>query len=275
MLSVASGHSEDVMMRWTKVAVATMLLVPAAAGAQTAPPVTCLGAGDVAPPSRALFARIMVGASILDFTPCLRSAGKVHTLSATFLVGGVASGRVDATYDEDPFINFGIVTTNIGAGPTDYMFTFGTPIVGGLYTNAISSLAGTLTAGTGTGTLTNASGPIPFLRGVGTVGGVRVPLPAPGAGNLGVDVGVATCATTSTVNCPASPAAGANTFAPRFYDDLEATVTYRQGGVLSQASFTGRVEIFTSTVPEPATVSLLATGVVVLGLGGLARRRRG
>jgi hypothetical protein len=45
--------------------------------------------------------------------------------------------------------------------------------------------------------------------------------------------------------------------------------------VLSQASFTGRVEIFTSTVPEPATVSLLATGVVVLGLGGLARRRRG
>lgn len=262
------------MTRWTKVAVATMLLVPAAAGAQTAPPVTCLGAGAVAPPSRALFARIMVGASILDLTPCLRGAGKVHTLSATFLVGGVASGRVDATYDEDPYINFGIVTTNIVAGPTDYTFIFSTPIVPGVYTDAISSLAGTLTAGTGTGTLTNVPGPIPFLRGDGTVGGVRVPLPAPGTGNLGVDVGVASCTTTSTVNCPPSPATGASTFAPRFYDDLEATVTYRQGGVLSQASFTGRVELLNTTVPEPGTLTLLATGALALGVGGLARRRR-
>lgn len=243
-----------------------MLLVPAAVGAQSTSPLTCLGTGDVAPPSRALFARLVVGGSTLDLTPCLRGAGKVHTLSATFFLAGVSSGTINATYDEDPFINVALASTNIGAGPTDYTFFFSTPIVGGVYTNAISSLSGSLTAGATEGTLTNQPGPIPFLRGYGTNNGAPT--------GLGVDIGVATCATTTSVNCPAAPAAGANAFAPTFYNDLEAELSYRQGGAGSQAAFTGRVEIFTSTVPEPATLALFATGAVVLGAGTLARRRR-
>lgn len=172
--------------------------------------------------------------------------------------------QIDATFDGDPFISFGITTTNFLAGPTTYSILFGTPIVPGLYTTATSSGGVSVTAGaTNSSTVANSAVHPSFISGYGTNG--------PAATNLGVDIGTTPCTATTTTTCTYGP--GSATFAPTFYDNLEALVTYTQSGANSVASWSGRVDLLSqSTVPEPATLVLLATGLLVVG--GVARRKR-
>ena len=263
--------------------VAVALAVPASVQAQGTDDFGIVTCNDVVPSLAAiagpsLIATGIVGSQVLDFLPCLRQRGKVWTIEASFLTS-LASGTINVTMNPDPFVNFSLATTSFVPGPTFFQFTFGAPIVPDFYTSAMSSLSGGVTAGeTGTaGSVTNV-GATPFLVGNGTVGGLPVPPSIPG--NLGVDIGFGPCttavrpATPTSVNCPAVAAAGSNSFAPTFYNDLDVTVTYNQSGTLSQATFNGGVEVFAAVIPEPATVSLLATGVLALGLGGFVRRRR-
>jgi hypothetical protein len=271
------------MDRRTKWVVGLLLAIPAGASAQEdIAIITCIPpiVGDAravafAAAEPSLIARGMVGSTSFDLSGCLTQRGKLLHIDATFLTA-LAQGTIHVTINQDPFVNFSLATTNLVAGPTFMQFTFGAPIVPGLYSSATSSLSGGLTAGVGAAAVTNV-GPAPFLVGNGTVFGVPVPPSIPG--NLGVDIGFGPCVTAAppalptSVNCPALPAAGAFAFAPTFYNDLDATVTYDQSGLLSQATFNGRVDLF-SAVPEPATVSLLLAGVLALGAGAAVRRRQ-
>jgi hypothetical protein len=258
--------------------VAAALAVPAGVQAQGGVEIVCGRGPTVAAVQAApgLIARASVGGIEFLLDQCIFQVGKLYVIDASFFTS-IATGSVFVTMNPDPFINFNLATTNLIAGPVTYQFTFGTPIVQAAYTNATSSLGGSVTAGNGAGSATN-DGTTPFLVANGTFNGVPAPPSEPG--NLGVDIGFGPCTTAAppalpmTVNCPPAPAAGANAFGPTVYNDLDATITYSQSGELSQVAFNGRVDLFTAVVPEPATVSLLATGALALGLGGFVRRRR-
>jgi hypothetical protein len=204
-----------------------------------------------------------------DLSSYLVSVGNgVWTLNTPTLEVGRGKVQVNGMLDSDPFITFGATTTNLIAGPVTYAFLFGTPIVPGLYTGATSTGGVTVTNGASGNSTVATSGIHPtYISGYGTVGLTPT--------NLGVDLGTAPCNATGvpfTVTTVCNQGSTANTFAPTFYDNLEALLTYTQDDTFSVASWSGAVTLTTSTIPEPATFGLFGMGLVVIG--GFATRRR-
>jgi len=161
----------------------------------------------------------------------------------------------------------GATTTNLIAGPVTYAFLFGTPIVPGFY-NVATSTGGVSVTDGARGNSTVATGGVypTYISAYGTVGFSPT--------NLGVDLGTAPCNATGvpfTVTTVCNQGSTSNTFAPAFYDNLEALLTYTQTDAFSVASWSGAVTIDLVT-PEPATFGLFAIGLVAIG--GFARRRR-
>jgi hypothetical protein len=174
-------------------------------------------------------------------------------------------------FNPDPFISFGATTTNLVAGPTTFAFLFGTPIVPGLYTTATSTGGVTVTNGaSGTTTVDNSAIYPTYISGYGTNGAI--------ATNLGVDLGTLPCVAGPgapfTVTTVCNQGTTGNVFAPTFYDNLEALLTYTQDDVGSVASWSGAVTLNVAAVPEPASLALVATGLLLVAGGGYARRRR-
>jgi len=215
------------------------------------------------------FASVTVDGETVDLSQyiTLREGSKLAFLDTGDLT---INGNMTAVYNSDPFITFGATTINAGPGPVIYSFLFGTPIVPGLYSLATSTGGVTLTSGvTGLSTVANGGVYAPaFISGYGTVAAVPT--------NLGVDLGVGPViagpgpafGTTTTV--PYGP--GLNAFAPTFYDNLEAIVSYTQTDTGSVASWSGAVTL-NSIIPEPSSVIMLGMGGLVLG-ATLVRRRR-
>jgi hypothetical protein len=160
-----------------------------------------------------------------------------------------------------PFISFGATTVNLVPGPTTFSFLFGTPITPGNYTNATSTGGVTVTNGaSGTTTVNNSVVYPTYISGYGNLGAVDT--------NLGVDLGTgAVIASGAPFQVTTTRALGtlANAFAPTNFDGLEALLTYTQDDTASVSSWSGAV---TLDIPEPATVGILACGVMVM------RRRR-
>ena len=177
-------------------------------------------------------------------------------------------------FDTDPFITFGATTTNLVTGPTTFAFLFGTPIVPGFYNTATSLGIVSVTNEQGeTATVATSAIYPTFISGYGTVGLSPT--------NLGVDLGTASCVATGpggTTVCNQGTAS--NTFAPTFYDNLEALLTYTQSGLGSVASWSGTVTLTAEArVPEPASLLLVASGALGLMAGArgwtrTVRRRR-
>jgi hypothetical protein len=164
------------------------------------------------------------------------------------------------------FINFGATVTPIVAGPTTYTFVFGAAVPPGLYSYATSVAELTLTPGlTGEATVDVGAVYPTYLSGYGMDGALST--------NLGVDLGSAPCvALRDPVTCQF--ALVSNTFAQSFYDSLQAQLTFRVTGQGATAVWTGSVTLESSppaNAPEPATLALLATGMMV---ASCARRRR-
>jgi len=179
-------------------------------------------------------------------------------------------------FDTDPFITFGATTTNLVTGPVTYAFLFGTPIVPGFYNTATSLGIVSIKNGEGeTATVATSAIYPTFISGYGTLGLSPT--------NLGVDLGTVPCVATGlpfvgTTVCNQGTAS--NTFAPTFYDNLEALLTYTQTDQGSVAGWTGTVTLTAEAgVPEPASLLLVASGALGLmagrrGWNRTARRRR-
>ena len=193
-------------------------------------------------------------------------------LAAPVVVGTGRLNSLNVTYKQDPYISFGVGTSNLTAGPTAYTFYFGQAITPDTYTRATSTAGVTVTSGDAGSATVAQNGTDPFISIVGTSGTTAYP--------LGVNIGTGTCtAGLASNNCryPAPSGGPAqNNFAPLFLDNLEVTLTYTQTDANSQVGWTGRADVLSvasiQAVPEPATVGLVAVGIV--GVLGVARRRR-
>ena len=171
----------------------------------------------------------------------------------------------------DPFITFGATTTALVSGPITFAFLFGTPVVPGFYSAATSTGGVSVTDGAAGNTTVAPSAIFPtYISGYGTLGLAPT--------NLGVNLGSTPCVATGTpfaVTTTCNQGTTSSTFAPAFYDNLEALLTYTQNDSGSVASWSGAVTIGTATtrVPEPSSLALVGVGTI-LTLVQLARRRR-
>lgn len=254
---------------------AAVILTPASAVAQNGVPTSCNNnttsspfgvAGNAISP----FVWAFVNTVCTDLSSYLVASTQagVWTLNTPTLDLGSATLQVRATLDGDPFITFGATTTNLSGSATTFAFLFGTPVIPGFYTNATSTGGVSVTDGARGNTTVSTSGIYPtYISGYGTVGFSPT--------NLGVDLGTAPCNATGvpfTVTTVCNQGSLASSFAPTFYDNLEALLTYQQDDLSSVASWSGAVTLTATVTPEPATIGLFGLGLVVIG--GFARRRR-
>jgi hypothetical protein len=216
--------------------------------------------------------QIFVGSSqegeTVDVSDCFLNIEKLLFLEAQ-IVDDDFTASITATMNPDPFISFGTTTTNLIAGPVTYAFLFGTPIVPGIYNTAASTAGVTVSTVSGTASVDNSAIAPFYVTGYGTDGGTMV--------DLGVAIGTAPCSST-TPPIPASTTCdqgtGTNTFPPTFFDNLEALLTYEQTGLFGVASWSGVVTLEATAVPEPASITLLGMGALLLAIGGAVRWKR-
>ena len=242
---------------------ALLLAAPASSSAQIAFPGCERPATLTAP-----FAFVAVNGLCADLSPLItRVPGSdLWNLTAHLTLAGSAID-LHAVFNPDPFITFGGTTTNPIDAVVTYAFLFGTPVVPDFYSSATSSLGLSVTTPMGTTTVANSAVYPTYVSGYGTVGAALT--------NLGVDLGTTPCVALGTgVTTTCDQGMASNSFAPTFYDNLEALVTYTQDRTASTVAFTGAVTLQQATVvtPEPTTLVLVGIGLIVLG--GTTRGRR-
>jgi hypothetical protein len=243
---------------------ALLLAAPASSSAQIALPACERPATLTAP-----FAFVTVNGQCTNLSALITRASEsaVWTLTTHLTLAG-SEIDLHAIFDPDPSITFGGTTVNTLDATVTYAFLFGTPVIPDFYTSATSSLGLSVTTPMGTTTVAHSAVYPTYVSGYGTVGLT--------ATNLGVDLGTTPCVATGTgVTTTCNPGMASNSFAPTFYDNLEALITYTQDRAASSVAFTGAVTLdqaATVVTPEPAT--FLLVGIGLLAIGATTSRRR-
>lgn len=235
----------------------------------TGPTTGCAGTASAA---TAPFLRLFVNGVCTDLSSLFTPAAPGIWNATTTLTLSQATVFIKAQVQSDPFITFSATTTNAVPGSVNYAFVFGTPVTPGMYTGASSSGGFSVSPGVAQNTTVSAGGFYPtYIAGYGSNG--------PFTTNLGVDLGTAPCVATGTATATCNLGTTSSTFSPTYFDNLEALFSYSQDDLQSAAAFTGRIDLNEpvstvpgSTVPEPGTLSLVATGLI--GLAGVVRRKR-
>ena len=257
------------MKRWsTAVLITAIMLVPTAAHAGDVP--TC--SAGINPLAATKVPAVAVCANGLLFRfSAFSGTGKPYTLAPhTQQFLGQGSFTLSAIYNNDPFVSFTFSSTVLPAfGVVNFDVYFATPVVGGGYTNASS--AGTLNVtanGTDASALVNNGAYPSYISGYAD------------AANLNVNTGSGPCsaattgsATTATTAC--NPPGANTTVAPISPAVLSSRLSYAQsaGSGSSTASWTGIVSLTSTTVPEPATVTLIFAGFLAIGAVRFRRSR--
>jgi hypothetical protein len=242
---------------------ALLLAAPATSSAQFTLPGCERPATLTAP-----FAFVAVNGQCTDLSASItRIVGATGWTLTTHLT--LAGSEIDlrAVFDPDPSITFGGTTVNPIDAAITYAFLFGTPVVPDFYSSATSSLGLSVTTPMGTTTVANSAVYPTFLSGYGTLGATLT--------NLGVDLGTTPCvATGAGVTTTCNQGMASNSFAPAFYDNLEALVTYTQDNAQSSVAFTGAVTLDQTTVVTPEPTTLLLVGIGLTAIGAMTRRGR-
>jgi hypothetical protein len=224
------------------------------------------------------FAFVRVDNVCVNLSPLITldvGKGLFELLVPRLVVDGGLITNLEVTFDPDPYASFSGSSSNLTAGPTAYTFYFGTPIAPGFYGSASSTASVSLTSGDQGSATIAQDGAAPFVTARGSDGATLVP--------LGVDIGTGTCTAGLASNtCKYPPPSGGpatSSFgAPVFLDNLEVTLSYTQTDANSQAAWSGRADVFrasVSSVPEPGTVALGATGLLAAAGVGAGGRRTG
>jgi hypothetical protein len=251
-------------MRKRSLLVAALLLPLASVPAGAQPALGCTRPAQLTAP----FAFVSVNGQCTDLSAFIIAQAKGWTLNTQATVGG-ATVDLRAIFNPDPGITFAGTTVSPSLTATTYAFLFGTAIVPDVYSLAIASVQLSASSVSGTTTVSNSTIYPTYVSGYGTVGVA--------ATNLAVDAGSNDCVA-SGVGASTTCAVEQNTssFAPAFYDNVEALVTYTQDNPLSLVSFDGSVTLTrandVTVTPEPSTLALFGTGLLVLG--GVVTRRR-
>jgi hypothetical protein len=202
-----------------------------------------------------------------DLSTFIVRQAKGWSLVTRAIIGG-ATIDLSAVFNPDPGISFSGATLNPTPEALTYSFLFGTPIVPDVYSEAISSVQFTATSAQGTTTVDNSEVRPTYVAGYGSNGETLT--------NLGVDAGTAPCVASGIAATSTCAAEGATfTFAPMFFDNLEALVTYTQDNALSSATFGGQVAVAqVTTTPEPGSAGLLGIGLFAIAGAASSRRLR-
>jgi len=257
------------MKRWSTAAmIAAMVLVPTAAHAGVA--IDCSAGVNPFASTKVPGISVCVNNELFMLTE-FTGTGKPYrmdTATRNFLTGG--SFTLSAIYNNDPFVSFTFSSVVLKTfGIVNFDVWFSTPVVGGGYTNASS--AGTLNVtadGLNANGFVNNGGYPSYISGYAD------------ATNLNVNTGSGVCsaatagaATTATTAC--NPPGASSSFAPISPSVLSSRLSYVQsaGSGVSTASWTGIVSLTSTTVPEPATVTLIVAGLFAIGAVRLRRNR--
>lgn len=244
--------------------VAAMLLPFASVPAAAQPDLGCARPTRLTSP----FAFVSVNGHCTDLSAFIVAQTKGWSLTTRANVGGSVID-LHAVFNPDPSVTFSGTTANPSLTATTYAFLFGTAIVPDMYSLAVASVQFSVTSAAGTTTVANSDTYPTYIAGYGSLGAALT--------NLGVDAGTQDCVVSgvaASTTCAAEQRS--SSFAPASYDNLEALVTYTQDNTLSTASFTGSVTLDqvneVTVTPEPSSLALFATGLLVLG-GYVSRRR--
>ncbi len=257
-------------------------VAPAIAGAQL--PVPCrtdvASAGEIRTnavvPIEALVEapRVIVCVNGIGYTMSEFVINADGTFSMPFTtrdLGNGSSFSLQSSGDRDPFVNFLFGSTVSSAtGSITFDAFFSTGFVGGPY-NTVST----------TGGVTVSPAGIPGT--VGTVSTGSYPAYISGyvnAVNAGVDIGTATCTATAPGSTTCTQPMAMGTIAPvTGPGTMMARLSYQHSttgpagtSTSSTVGWTGAFNLTATSVPEPATVGLMATGLVMIAGVGLRRR---